>query len=306
MKWSHFLAMNNLSRKFNGKDIVLRKDLPTSTRKESNKEIIMWKKGKDYIYSVKSKKSRSKNYDEVGKHLILHEDLKTENTKYNSPFLMDCKGEEKLKNNEIENVMKPYMMTENIEIQNETAIEANIGEDNELKETLRNFVDEWLYIVDKEVIVNIRAVIQKGDELCLDGFLGIELIPKSSDIYKFNFDGILRFVKDERNVYIIALIIAIIILPCNIKTEIRTDLEIIDCLYKYSKIGSFRRELDDKLYICLNFINTVLVLKNIHMLVKDDKMGAQKAIQGVKVPAIKKELISCKQTIKEIEIKMNN
>lgn len=70
----------------------MRKDLPTSTRKESNKEIIMWKKGKDYIYSVKSKKSRSKNYDEVGKHLILHEDLETENTKYNSPFLMDCKG----------------------------------------------------------------------------------------------------------------------------------------------------------------------------------------------------------------------
>ncbi|PKC55507.1 hypothetical protein RhiirA1_475478 [Rhizophagus irregularis] len=197
-------------------------------------------------------------------------------------------------NNKIDNVENSMMWLE------------FILEDNELKETLRNFDDEWLYTVDKEIIVNIGAVIQKGDELCLDGFLEIELILKSSDIYKFNFDGILRFVKDERNVYIIALIIAIIILPCNIKTKIRTDLEIIDCLYKYSKIGSFRRELDDKLYICLNFINTVLVLKNIHMLVKDDKMGAQKAIQGVKVPAIKKELISCKQTIKEIEIKMNN
>uniref|UniRef100_U9UEJ3 Uncharacterized protein n=1 Tax=Rhizophagus irregularis (strain DAOM 181602 / DAOM 197198 / MUCL 43194) TaxID=747089 RepID=U9UEJ3_RHIID len=156
-----------------------------------------------------------------------------------------------------------------------------ILEDNELKETLRNFVDEWLYTVDKEIIVNIGAVIQKGDELCLDGFLGMELIPKSSDIYKFNFDGILRFVKDERNVYIIALIIAIIILPCDIKTKIRTDLEIIDCLYKYSKIGSVRRD-------------------------KDDKMVTQKAIQDVKVPAIKKELISCEQTIKEIEFKMNN
>ncbi|CAB4489022.1 unnamed protein product [Rhizophagus irregularis] len=168
-------------------------------------------------------------------------------------------------NNKIDNVENSMMWLE------------FILEDNELKETLRNFDDEWLYTVDKEIIVNIGAVIQKGDELCLDGFLEIELILKSSDIYKFNFDGILR-----------------------------TDLEIIDCLYKYSKIGSFRRELDDKLYICLNFINTVLVLKNIHMLVKDDKMGAQKAIQGVKVPAIKKELISCKQTIKEIEIKMNN
>lgn len=35
-------------------------------------------------------------------------------------------------------------------------------------------------------------------------------------------------------------------------------------------------------------------------------MVTQKAIQDVKVPAIKKELISCEQTIKEIEFKMNN
>ncbi|UZO04363.1 uncharacterized protein OCT59_024750 [Rhizophagus irregularis] len=130
-------------------------------------------------------------------------------------------------NNKIDNVENSMMWLE------------FILEDNELKETLRNFVDEWLYTVDKEIIVNIGAVIQKGDELCLDGFLGMELIPKSSDIYKFNFDGILSVKKHT--------------------------------------------------YVS-----------------KDDKMVTQKAIQDVKVPAIKKELISCEQTIKEIEFKMNN
>lgn len=70
-------------------------------------------------------------------------------------------------------------------------------------------------------------------------------------------------------------------------------------------MGSARRELDDKLYIYLNFINTLLELKNVKMLVKDDKAEIQKAIQDVKVPAIKKELVSCKETIGEV-IKINN
>ncbi|RGB32479.1 hypothetical protein C1646_762849 [Rhizophagus diaphanus] len=66
-----------------------------------------------------------------------------------------------------------------------------------------------------------------------------------------------------------------------------------------------RRELDDKLYIYLNFINTLLELKNVKNLVKDDKAEIQKAIQDVKVPAIKKELVSCKETIGEV-IRINN
>uniref|UniRef100_U9TWC4 Uncharacterized protein n=1 Tax=Rhizophagus irregularis (strain DAOM 181602 / DAOM 197198 / MUCL 43194) TaxID=747089 RepID=U9TWC4_RHIID len=38
------------------------------------------------------------------------------------------------------------------------------------------------------------------------------------------------------------------------------------------------------------------------MLVKDDKAGMQKTIQDVKIPAIKKELVSCKETIEEVII----
>lgn len=95
------------------------------------------------------------------------------------------------------------------------------------------------------------------------------------------------------------MIIAIMILPCNIKIEIRTDLNIIEWLYSYCKMGSARRELDDKLYIYLNFINTLLELKNVKMLVKDDKAEIQKEIQDGKVPAIKKALVSCKETIGE-------
>ncbi|PKC59091.1 hypothetical protein RhiirA1_469935 [Rhizophagus irregularis] len=44
--------------------------LPESSKKEKNKEFITWKKNEDIVYSIMNKKSRSKVYDEVGKHLI--------------------------------------------------------------------------------------------------------------------------------------------------------------------------------------------------------------------------------------------
>ncbi|GBC41415.2 uncharacterized protein OCT59_001604 [Rhizophagus irregularis] len=158
----------------------------------------------------------------------------------------------------------------------------------------------------KEVIVNMGAVIQKGNELSLYGFFGFELILKNSDVDKFSFEGKLRSVKSERKVYVIAPIIVIIILPCNIKIELRTDVDIIAWLFSYSKIGSVQRELDDKQYIYLSFINTLLELKNVKMLVKDDKAGMQRIIQDVKIPAIKKELVSCKETIEEVVIITSN
>lgn len=65
------------------------------------------------------------------------------------------------------------------------------------------------------------------------------------------------------------------------------DLGIIEWLYEYSKIGSVRRELDNKLYTYFNFINTILELKNINMLVKDNKRDLQKTMHEIKVPVIK-------------------
>jgi hypothetical protein len=87
MKWAHFLAKGNLFkapeplwykklsemvidieednrsiknnyiilRKFGEGKIILRKELPPSTRKECNKEIIMWKKGEEDMFSIKTK-----------------------------------------------------------------------------------------------------------------------------------------------------------------------------------------------------------------------------------------------------------
>lgn len=56
----------------------------------------------------------------------------------------------------------------------------------------------------------------------------------------------------------------------------RTDLDVIEWLYGYSKTGSIRKELDDKLYIYINFINAILELKNISMLVKMIKQKYKK------------------------------
>lgn len=43
--------------------------------------------------------------------------------------------------------------------------------------------------IDKEVIVNVGAVVQKVEDLCLDGFFGFDIIPKNSNEDKFNYEG---------------------------------------------------------------------------------------------------------------------
>ncbi|POG70465.1 hypothetical protein GLOIN_2v1615072 [Rhizophagus irregularis DAOM 181602=DAOM 197198] len=69
-------------------------------------------------------------------------------------------------------------------------------------------------------------------------FFGLGIIPKSSDIDKFNFNGKLKFTKNEKKVYAVALMVAIIILPCNIKIDFRTDLDVIEWINGYSQTGS--------------------------------------------------------------------
>lgn len=133
----------------------------------------------------------------------------------------------KIENSGDESIVKPYMTSENIEAQNESVIESNIKEvkemdanvmliddnkmdsmdnsmmwlhyileDSDATDKLRNFIKERIRgFIGKEVIVNVGADIQKGRELCLNGFFGNELIPKNSDIDKFNFERKLRFVK---------------------------------------------------------------------------------------------------------------
>lgn len=42
------------------------------------------------------------------------------------------------------------------------------------------------------------------------------------------------------------------------------------------------------------------------MIVKDNNMDMQETMQNVKLPALKKELISCKHAIDEVVINLNN
>ncbi|CAG8704720.1 8137_t:CDS:2 [Rhizophagus irregularis] len=112
MKWGHFLKQRNVSmryepiwykmlsekvrditkRKENNKKVVLRKELPESSKKEKNKEFITWKKNEDMVYSIMNKKSRSKVYDEVEKHLIECKVMGQDNDISDSLFLKDCNG----------------------------------------------------------------------------------------------------------------------------------------------------------------------------------------------------------------------
>lgn len=339
MKWSHFLTQNNLSkgfepiwykklcdivieieedmllkeifivlRKWNNNEIILRKNIGLRSRKDTNKEIIMWKKNDENIFSIKQKKSNSKHHDEVGKHLVINEHVDNSTNLFDSPFLMDCSGckydisrkrkegrcliyiekdiatmvkGRKILGKEANVIVKPYMTLENIISQNELVVNGNLDNfkaidqykmkvDSEVNDNI-NLCLKWLvflieesdaYIklklfisnnlsgfLDKTIIVNLGGVIQKGDDLCLDGFFGIEIIPKDSDTEKFSFEGAIKFTKNIRKAYILGLIVALVIIPCNVKIELRTDLNIVKWLYTYSLMGSIRKELDDKLYI---------------------------------------------------------
>ncbi|PKB92957.1 hypothetical protein RhiirA5_387482, partial [Rhizophagus irregularis] len=74
------------------KRILLRKDIEDKSVKKSNKELITWNLENNIIYSIKSKKSRHKKYDEIGRHLVEDRNLNIDNEDDNSPYLVDCKG----------------------------------------------------------------------------------------------------------------------------------------------------------------------------------------------------------------------
>ncbi|RGB41182.1 hypothetical protein C1646_752443 [Rhizophagus diaphanus] len=153
------------------------------------------------------------------------------------------KGRRKVVHDGTETMLKPYMTLENIEIQNELALEENMKEIREMEAANMKIDDSIDDSVENSLIwfeLCYRrwreAVIQQGEEMCLDGFFGLEIIPKSIDVDKFNFEGRFKSIKNEKKAYALALIIAIVILSCNIIIELRTDLNIIEWLYNYSQI----------------------------------------------------------------------
>ncbi|GBC48000.2 hypothetical protein GLOIN_2v1776868 [Rhizophagus irregularis DAOM 181602=DAOM 197198] len=237
-----------------------------------------------------------------------------------------------------ERYIKPYMTLENIIKRNDIVIEDNLSNlksenidemaiDSDIdemvhnsrrwldymieKEGIYNILNNFITVnlrnfIDKEIILQIGGVIQKGSDVSLDGFFAIEIFPKKSNIEKFCVEGRVKNIRYERKIYIIALIVAIIILPCNIIIDLQTDLGIVAWLYKYSKVGSIRRDLDDPNYIYLICVNEILELKNIKLKVVNEMEHIQVATQEFKLPALKRELIKGKTSIPEVVLKINN
>ncbi|CAB4473924.1 unnamed protein product [Rhizophagus irregularis] len=146
-------------------------------------------------------------------------------------------------------------------------------------ENLNNFIDnDFFDFTDKEIFLQLGGIIQKGPDLNLDGFFGIEIFAKNT----------------------------LMVIPDNTIVDLRTDDKILTWLIEYSNIGSNRRELDDPCYIFLNCINTVLELKNIKLLINEKKENDMAVLKSVKLPALKKELIRCKHSIKEVVVKYSN
>lgn len=132
------------------------------------------------------------------------------------------------------------------------------------------------------------------------------MFTKRSYSEKISLEGKVKMVKNERKIYIIALITALVILPCDIVIDLQTDLNIVAWLYNYSKVGSIQRELDDPQYIYLNCVNAMLELKNIKLKVVNESTSIQQTTQEVKLPALKSSLIKCKASIPETILKMEN
>ncbi|GBC20469.2 hypothetical protein GLOIN_2v1776868 [Rhizophagus irregularis DAOM 181602=DAOM 197198] len=404
MKWTHFLKENGLALRIEPKWFKIVRDRITingilerelcnemlikrmelddtkkvrnsedhsdKSRKETNKEIITWKdpKSSNNIYSIRSKKSRHRFYDEIGKHMIEYDQLQANNDVINSPFLINCKGcnynirkkkdwksecyiyiEKDLattipgrweKDNVDVKYIKPYRSLEYIDKRNASVqnmsnsnkekliindmiidrdkneLRANakfwlnsVIEETGIYENLNNFIErDFFDFTDKEIFLQIGAIIQKGPDLNLDGFFGIEIFAKNSKEEKFSIEGKVSNTRNERKIYAIGIIIALMIIPDNVIVDLRTDEKILKWFIDYSKIGSNRRELDDPCYIFLNCINIVLELKNIRLLIdeeKDNDVTIMKSV-SVKLPALKQELIRCKDSIKEVVLKYSN
>ncbi|GBC19475.2 hypothetical protein GLOIN_2v1474693 [Rhizophagus irregularis DAOM 181602=DAOM 197198] len=176
----------------------------------------------------------------------------------------------------------------------------SIIEDEGIYDLLNNFIEnDFINFIDKEIILQVGGIIQKGSDLCLDGFFGIELFPKNSNIEKFSIEGKIVKIKNERKLYALGIIIALTIIPENTKVDLKTDEKILKWSIDYSRIGSTRRELDDPCYIFLNCINTMLDLKGIKFLINDKNGEITEMMKEVKLPALKKELIRNKHSIEE-------
>ncbi|PKB92049.1 hypothetical protein RhiirA5_446266 [Rhizophagus irregularis] len=55
----------------------------------------------------------------------------------------------------------------------------------------------------------------------------VQIVDINGICEKINIEDKKKFVKDERKIYIITIIIALVMVPCSVNTELRTDKNII-------------------------------------------------------------------------------
>ncbi|PKC55509.1 hypothetical protein RhiirA1_402833 [Rhizophagus irregularis] len=114
----------------------------------------------------------------------------------------------------------------------------SIIEDEGIYDLLNNFIEnDFINFIDKEIILQVGGIIQKGSDLCLDGFFGIELFPKNSNIEKFSIEGKIVKIKNERKLYALGIIIALTIIPENTKNGKITEM------MKEVKLPALKKEL---------------------------------------------------------------
>uniref|UniRef100_U9TGH3 Uncharacterized protein n=1 Tax=Rhizophagus irregularis (strain DAOM 181602 / DAOM 197198 / MUCL 43194) TaxID=747089 RepID=U9TGH3_RHIID len=301
------------------KKIRSSEDMSDKSRKETNKEVITWRDSmsNNNIYSIRSKKSRHHYYDEIGCdynirrkkdrssecYIYIEKDLATtisgrwekdnEDVKYIKPYMtLENIDKRNVSVQRTSNINKENLIINNMVIdkdKNELRANAKLWLNNVIEETgiyenLNNFIDrDFFDFTNKEIFLQIGAIIQKGPDLNLDGFFGIEIFAKNSMEEKFSIEGKVRNTRNERKIYAIGIITALMIIPDNVIVDLRTDDKILKWLIDY-----------------------ILELKNIRLLINEKKANDMMVMKSVKLPALKQELIRCKNSIKEVVLKYSN
>ncbi|PKK76121.1 hypothetical protein RhiirC2_845447 [Rhizophagus irregularis] len=202
-------------------------------------------------------------------------------------------------------VYKPYMTSENIYLRNEIVSKDKIT-DLYVKKSSEMKIDSVMDDMVFNSMKWIEFIMEKSDayDIIKNFVLGkmkqfvdkeVVLQIGGIEVDKFNFEGKIVSVKNERKIYIVALIIAVIMLLCNIMIDLRTDLKIALWLSSYSEMGSTRRELDDGLYI-FEFDKYNLGVKKYNIKGYDARS---------ETTSIKKR-VKNKESIAEIKLKMDN
>ncbi|POG80965.1 hypothetical protein GLOIN_2v1763910 [Rhizophagus irregularis DAOM 181602=DAOM 197198] len=234
MKWTHFLKENGLALRIEPKWFKIVRDRITINgilERELCNEMLIKRMELDDTKKVRNSEDHSdKSRKETNKEIITWKDPKSSNNIYKKDLATTIPGRWEKDNVDVKYI-KPYRSLEYIDKRNASVqnmsnsnkekliindmiidrdknkLRANakfwlnrVIEETGIYENLNNFIErDFFDFTDKEIFLQIGAIIQKGPDLNLDGFFGIEIFAKNSKEEKFSIEDYLNIFEKPPN-----------------------------------------------------------------------------------------------------------